>query len=61
MQRSFFMLLTALKILLENARRDPLNNAVLPLIGAGLLALAWYRGWLSADVIRVIVCHDDLC
>lgn len=52
--------IAALKILRDNAVRDPVNYAVLPMIGvAGLFAL-WYYGWLSWDVIHVIVCQD-LC
>lgn len=50
----------ALKALWAGAQRDPINNAVLPLIGAGILFFVWYEGWLSWDVIHIIICHD-LC
>ena len=48
----------ALKILRDNAVRDPVNYAVLPIIGAAGLFALWYYGWLSWDFIHVIICHD---
>lgn len=53
-------LIAALKILRDNAVRDPINYAVLPMIGAAGLFALWYYGWLSWDFIHEIVCHD-LC
>ena len=53
-------LIAALKVLRDNAVRDPINNAVLPMIGLAMLFALLYYGWLSRDVIYHIVCHD-LC
>ena len=50
----------ALKILWDGARKDPINGAVLPLIGVAILLWLWCLGWLTWDVIHVLVCHD-LC
>ena len=51
----------ALKILWDGARKDPLNGAVFPLIGIGILFWVWYEGWLTWDQIKYIICHGDLC
>jgi hypothetical protein len=53
-------LIAALKILRDNAVRDPVNYAVLPMIGAAGLFALWYYGWLSWDAIHYVICHD-LC
>ena len=51
----------ALKILWDGARKDPINGAVMPLIGIGILFWVWYEGWLTWDQIKYIICHGDLC
>lgn len=50
----------ALSILIDGVRRDPINNGVLPVIGAMILFALWYYGWMSWDAIHVLICHD-LC
>lgn len=54
-------MLEAWKIIRDNAIADPINNAVLPVIGLAILIALWYFGSLPFDVIEEIVCHDDLC
>jgi hypothetical protein len=52
-------LVDALKLLRDNARRDPINHAIMPLAGIGILIVAYHYG-LPWAVIKAIVCHD-LC
>ena len=39
---------------------DPLNDVVLPLIGAALLAWVWWEGWVPWGYIKAFVFHDLL-
>ena len=48
----------ALKILRDQAKRDPINYAIMPTIGAIILFVLWEKGWLSWTVIKAIVFHD---
>jgi hypothetical protein len=49
----------ALKVLRDNAKRDPINCALMPLVGIGILIVAYHYG-LPWAVINAIICHD-LC
>jgi len=49
----------ALKVLRDNAKRDPVNCAIMPIAGIGILIVAYHYG-LPFKVIKAIVCHD-LC
>jgi hypothetical protein len=51
----------ARRVLANQVRTDPVNNLLLPLVGAGWLLFLGYRGWVSWDLIRLVVCHDGLC
>ena len=48
----------ALHIIIENAKRDPVNGAVMPLIGATMLFAAWYYWGLPWAIIKEILFHD---
>ena len=61
MHRTMKDLKAALKILWDGARKDPINGAIMPLIGIGILFWIWYEGWLTWDQIKYIICHGDLC
>ena len=50
----------ALRAFVDQVKRDAINNAVLPAIGAGILFSLWYYGWVSWSVIHAFLCHD-LC
>lgn len=52
-------LVEALKLLRDNAKLDPVNCAIMPLAGIGILIVAFHYG-LPWAVIKAIICHD-LC
>ena len=51
----------ALKILWDGARKDPINGAIMPLIGIGILFWIWYEGWVSWNTIHAFICYDLPC
>ena len=38
--------------------KDPINNLILPAIGAVILYEAWVHGWLPWSAIKEILFHD---
>jgi hypothetical protein len=36
-------------------KRDIPNDVILPAIGAAMLFAAWWYGWLSWEIIKVII------
>jgi len=52
--------LEAVRIVIANTKQDPINNAVMPLIGAAAVFALWYWGIVSWETIKMFLCLD-LC
>jgi hypothetical protein len=35
--------------------RDPVNDLILPLIGAGILVFLLMHGWITFDMIKILL------
>ena len=49
------------QILWVNAKKDPINNAVLPMIGAGIVFALWYYDIVSWKAIHMFFCYGLEC
>ena len=52
--------LEAARVVIDGAKRDPVNNAIMPLIGAAGVFALWYYGLVSWPTIKAFFCYD-LC
>ena len=50
--------LEAAKIIIRQAKQDPINYGVLPVIGAGCLFILWYKNVISWGLIKWLLTHD---
>lgn len=50
----------AAKIVITNAKRNPINEAIMPLVGAGIIFALWYYDIVSWPTIKMFLCYD-LC